>query len=62
VRLIHQPDATARALKAYVERHPQFDGSRGGSRRFLSTGYSAEALPLIERFWGDKLPLIETVP
>jgi glutamate racemase len=62
VRLIHQPDATARALKAYVERHPQFDGSRGGSRRFLSTGYSAEALPLIERFWGDKLPFIETVP
>jgi glutamate racemase len=62
VRLIHQPEATARALKAYLDRHPEYNGSRSGQRTFLSTGYSAEALPLIERFWGDKLPSIETVP
>lgn len=56
VRMIHQPEATAHALKAYVARHPEYDGSRGGRRVFLSTGFSAEALPLIERFWGGKVP------
>ena len=56
VRMIHQPDATARALKDYLDRHPEYDGSRGGRRRFLSTGFSPEALPLIERFWGDPVP------
>jgi glutamate racemase len=60
VRLIDQPNATARALKAYVGRHPEYDGSRGGRRTFLSTGFSTEALPLVERFWGDKLPFIQT--
>ena len=61
VRLIHQPDATARALKAYLVRHPEYDGSQGGRRTFLSTGFSNEALPLVERVWGAKLPVIETV-
>jgi glutamate racemase len=56
VRIIHQPDATARALKAYLDRHPEYAGSRAGRRKFLSTGFSAEALPLIEKFWGDKVP------
>ena len=56
VRMIHQPDATARALKAYLDRHPEYDGSRTGRRKFLSTGFSPEALPLIEQFWGDKVP------
>jgi glutamate racemase len=60
VRLIDQPDATARALKAYLDRHPEYDASRGGRRIFLSTGFSTEALPLIERFWGDKVPFIQT--
>jgi glutamate racemase len=60
VRLIDQPNATAHALKAYLDRHSEYDGSRGGRRTFLSTGFSIEALPLIERFWGDKLPFIET--
>jgi glutamate racemase len=59
VRMIHQPDATARALKAYLERHPEYDGSHSGRRRFLSTGFSAEALPLIEKFWGDKVPFVQ---
>jgi glutamate racemase len=56
VRMIHQPDATARALTAYLDRHPEYDRSGSGSRQFLSTGYSKEALPLIERFWGGGVP------
>ncbi|MFN7992676.1 MAG: glutamate racemase [Bryobacteraceae bacterium] len=59
VRMIHQPDATARALKAYCDRHPEYDGSHGGRRRFLSTGFSSEALPLIEKFWGDTVPFAQ---
>jgi len=56
VRMIHQPEATARALKTYLDRHPEYDGSHGGRRKFLSTGFSAEALPLIEKFWGGAVP------
>jgi glutamate racemase len=59
VRMINQPEATARALKDYLARHPEYDASNGGRRRFLSTGFSADAMPLIERFWGDKLPFLE---
>ena len=59
VRMIDQPDATARALKAYLDRHPEYDGSRDGRRKFLSTGFSTEALPLIEKFWGDKVPFVQ---
>jgi glutamate racemase len=43
VRMIHQPNATARALKAYLDRHPEYDGSHAGRRKFLSTGFSTEA-------------------
>jgi glutamate racemase len=56
VRMIHQPDATALALKAYLDRHPEYDQSKAGRRRFLSTGFSSDALPLIERFWGGVVP------
>jgi glutamate racemase len=59
VRMIHQPDATSRALKAYLDRHPEYDGSGAGRRTFLSTGFSTEALPLIEKFWGDKVPFVQ---
>lgn len=59
VRMIHQPNATAHALKAYLDRHPEYDGSHAGRRKFLSTGFSTEALPLIEKFWGDKLPFVQ---
>jgi glutamate racemase len=59
VRMIHQPDAIARALKAYLDRHPEYDGSYAGRRKFLSTGFSTEALPLIEKFWGDKVPFVQ---
>jgi glutamate racemase len=59
VRIIHQPEATARALKFYLERHPEYDAGHAGRRTFLSTGFSSEALPLIERFWGDRLPFLQ---
>jgi glutamate racemase len=55
VPIIHQPQATARSLKAYLDRHPEYATANGGRRIFLSTGFPAEALPLIERFWGEKL-------
>jgi glutamate racemase len=55
VPLIHQPEATARALKLYLDRHPEYDSGHSARRLFLSTGFSNGALPLIERFWGEKL-------
>jgi glutamate racemase len=59
VRMIDQPEATARALAPYLERHPEYDASRGGSRLFLTTGFPAEAMPLVERFWGGPLDFEE---
>ena len=59
VRMIHQPEATAHALKRYLDRHPEYDGSRAGVRKFLSTGFSAEALALVEKFWGASVPFIQ---
>ena len=56
VKMIHQPEATAGALKAYLERHPEYDISHNGRRKFLSTGFTREALPLIEKFWGSQVP------
>jgi glutamate racemase len=56
VPIVHQPEATARALKSYLGRHPEYVAGNAGRRIFLSTGFSGEALPLIERFWGGKLP------
>jgi glutamate racemase len=56
VPIIHQPEATARALELYLSRHPEYDAGNTGKRLFLSTGYSSDALPLIERFWGESLP------
>ena len=58
VRMIHQPEATARALKVYLERHHEYDSPHVGRRMFLSTGVPTHALPLIEQFWGDKLPFL----
>ena len=59
IRMIHQPEAVARALKGYIARHPEYEASNAGRQRFLSTGISAEAMPLVERFWGGKLPFVE---
>src|SRR5438552_2188735 len=37
VRIIHQPAATSRALKFYLDRHPEYDAGNAGRRMFLST-------------------------
>lgn len=56
VGMVNQPEAVAASLKSYLARHPEYDGSSGGVRRFLSTGYSEQAIPLVERFWGGSVP------
>jgi glutamate racemase len=58
VRIVHQPDSTARALRLYLDRHPEYDRPGAGRRRFLSTGFSPQALPLVERFWGSSIPFV----
>lgn len=55
VPIIHQPQATAAALKGYLEKHPEYEVTATGKRLFLSTGFAENALPLIEKFWGGKL-------
>jgi glutamate racemase len=55
VPIIHQPEATAAALRGYLDRHPEYNIGKNSHREFMSTGYSADALPLIEKFWGGKL-------
>jgi glutamate racemase len=53
--LIHQPEATADALSAYLERHPEFDPGKSGKRRFLTTGRPGAQHSLVETFWGAPL-------
>lgn len=61
VPIIPQPEATARGLKCYLNRHPEYGGNVGGGvRRFLSTGFSPEALPLVEKFWGGRIDFEQT--
>lgn len=55
IPIIDQPQATARALKQYLQRHPEYNVGSSGGRIFLSTGFSEEALPLVEKFWGEPL-------
>ncbi len=56
IRMINQPAAVAEALRSYLVRHPEYDGSSRGARQFISTGYSEQAIPLVERFWGSRVP------
>ena len=53
--LIHQPGATAEAIEAYLERHPEYDPGAGGRRIFLTTGRPGVQNGLVERFWGAPL-------
>ncbi len=53
--LIHQPDATAGAIAAYLDRHPEYDPGASGARRFLTTGRPGLQNGLAERFWGSPL-------
>ncbi len=58
--IIDQPAATAKAMVNYLKQRPQYNSNGLGQRRFLSTGFAAEALPAIERFWGAPV-IFETV-
>lgn len=53
--LIHQPDATADALAAYLDKHPEYSPGTGGDRRFLTTGRPGPQHPMVETFWGGPL-------
>jgi glutamate racemase len=53
--LIHQPDATADALEAYLAKHPEYRTGDGGHRRFLTTGVPGAQNMLVETFWGGSL-------
>ena len=53
--LIHQPQATAEALTAYLARHPEFDIGAGGARRFLTTGRPGPQNAMVQAFWGGTL-------
>ncbi len=53
--LIHQPDATADAIRRYLARHPEYAVGGAGARRFLTTGAPGPQNGLVERFWGAPL-------
>jgi glutamate racemase len=53
--LIHQPDATADAIRRYLVRHPEYAAGGTGARRFLTTGAPGPQNGLVERFWGAPL-------
>jgi glutamate racemase len=55
IPIVYQPRATAHALQTYLRRHPEYHFAKTRTRAFLSTGFSAAALPAIERFWGERL-------
>lgn len=53
--LIHQPDATADAVLAYLQRHPEYVIGSGAGRRFLTTGPAGAQNDLAESFWGEPI-------
>jgi len=55
VPLIHQPEATAKAVELYLAKHPEFAAGGNGERRFLTTGRPGAQNGLAERFWGEPL-------
>ncbi|MDI7775787.1 aspartate/glutamate racemase family protein [Asticcacaulis sp. EMRT-3] len=54
-QLIGQPEAVARALSSYIERHPDYEIGHGGGRVFLTTGQPGPASALAASFWGAPL-------
>jgi glutamate racemase len=53
--LVHQPGATADAIEAYLERHPEYMAGDTGLRRFLTTGTPGQQNDLAAAFWGGPL-------
>ncbi|WP_343714599.1 glutamate racemase [Inquilinus sp.] len=54
VEVLSQPDITARSLKAYLQRHPEFDtaGEAEAPPQFFTTGDAARVSALATRFYG----------
>ena len=48
---MHQPEATAEALAAYLERRPEYAPGDSGRRVFLTTGAPGLQHDLAEAFW-----------
>jgi len=53
--LIHQPAATAEAVRRYLERRPEYDVRGSGLRRCLTSGRPGPQNGLAARFWGAPL-------
>ena len=53
--LIHQPSAVADSLVRYMERHPEYEMTQGGARKFLTSGPAGPANALVCSFWGEAL-------
>ena len=54
--LIHQPVATAEAVRRYLERHPEYLAEgEAGERRFLTTGRPGPQNGRVSTFWGGPL-------
>jgi glutamate racemase len=53
--LIHQPDATAEAVKRYLASHPEYAAGVSGLRRFLTTGAAGPQNGRVSTFWGERL-------
>ena len=53
--LVHQPDATAEALAAYLARRTEYDLGGDGRRTFLTTGAPGLQNALAAEFWGGPL-------
>jgi glutamate racemase len=54
-RILSQPEVTARSLMEYLRRHPGFDASGNGTRRFLTTGDATLASRIASRFYGRNI-------
>ncbi len=50
--IIHQPQAVAEAMRAYIERHPEYVTGDKGRRTFLTTGHAGAQSDLCAAFWG----------
>jgi glutamate racemase len=53
--LIHQPAATADAVRRYLARHPEYAAGDRGLRRYLTTGRAGPQNGLAARFWGGEI-------
>lgn len=53
--LLSQPAVTARGLKAYLHRRPEFRSTQKSSRKFMTTGDPQRVSALASRFFGEQV-------